>query len=369
MSISTIAIIGAGSGGHAAAAELTLKGFRVHLHDIDPDVVDAILANGGISVSGKIKGFAKIAKVGTDLEELVSEADTIMPMVPRFAHGEIGLRLAPLVTESQDIFLNPGSTGGGLEFSKILREKGKKKTTVSTTATLPYAARLQRPGEVDVFLKTKTLFFASFPGRKTREKAQRLRALYSSIEPVTNVLEVSLNNGNPITHPFPTLLNAARIENTQGDFLFYRQGISPSVASINERLDHERMGLCRVLGFPEISATERLYRLGYTDKLYPTLLEAYQKSDAFAQIMAPKSLDHRYILEDVPFGLVFFASLGKLLGVPVETMKKVVDLASLIRDRDFWNEGLTMKALGLDLLTKTELTAFLDSGESEEVSW
>ncbi len=45
--------------------------------------------------------------------------------------------------------------------------------------------------------------------------------VYPVMTAARNVLQTSLQNGNPIIHPAITLLNAARIERTGGDFLFY----------------------------------------------------------------------------------------------------------------------------------------------------
>jgi opine dehydrogenase len=134
-------------------------------------------------------------------------------------------------------------------------------------------------------------------------------------------------------------------------------------------LDKERLSLCRALGFAEIPATERLFRMGYADAVYPTLLEAYQTSPAFSQIKAPKSLEDRYILEDVPYGLVFFASLGDAFGIPMKTTRKVVEMANLISGRDFWVEGVTLDKLELGGLTREELMDFLQTGVSDKVRW
>ena len=47
------------------------------------------------------------------------------------------------------ILLSPGSSGGALEFAKVLREAGKS-SLISTLATLPYASRVQESGRVMV---------------------------------------------------------------------------------------------------------------------------------------------------------------------------------------------------------------------------
>ena len=180
---------------------------------------------------------------------------------------------------------------------------------------------------------------------------------------------MSLNNGNPITHPAPMLLNAARIENTKGDFYFYRDGTSPAVVRISEQLDQERLALCRAFGFAEIPATERLYRVGYAEKIYPTLLDVYHNSQAFYPIKAPDTMNYRYVYEDIPYGSVFFASLGEQIGVSMPATRTIVDLAGLMTGHDFWGEGFTTEKQGLSGLTRQELLDFVQTGRSSKVPW
>jgi len=362
-----VAIIGAGNGGHVAAFELAQKGFAVHLCDIDEKVIEGIRNLGGIQATGRFEGFAKIALLTTDVREAIEGVEAILPMVPRYAHRSIAQELASCLRGHEHLLLCPGSTLGEVEFAKTLRENGRDQP-VSTVATLPYACRLKEPGRVSISLITKTLLFASFPAKDTEEEARFFSALFPTISEMSNGLEVGLNNGNPVTHPVPTLLNAARIERGER-FLFYREGVTASVARINRKLDEERMALCRTLGFRTISLTERLFLTGYADRIYETPLEAYHRSEAFAPILAPTSLHDRYLLEDVPYGLVTFASIGERLGVPTPTMRLIVNLAAEVTGIDFWKEGMTLSRLGLGGLDRFDLLRFMEEGRSPAVTW
>lgn len=362
-----VAIIGAGNGGQSAAFQLSQKGLTIHLCDVDVKIVEGIKDRGGIHASGKLEGFTRIPLVTTQLGEAVEGVEAILPMVPRYAHRGIAENLLPYLKKKQRILLCPGSTTGELEFARVLRENGRD-SPVSTVATLPYASRLQGPGDVFISLVAKTLFFATFPGRRTKEEAEYFQDFFGGITPVTNALEVGLNNGNPITHPAPTLLNTARIER-RDEFLFYREGISPAIANINQQLDKERLTLCRGLGFREIPLTERLFLTGYTDRIYDSPLEAYHQSKAFASIPAPNSLQHRYITEDIPYGLVTFASLGEYLGISTPTIDLMIELAHLIFGIDFWTNGMTLSKLGLNRMGSADLNRFMEEGESPFVDW
>ena len=67
-----------------------------------------------------------------------------------------------------------------------------------------------------------------------------------------NILDTALNNGNPVSHPTGALLNAGRIEFTGGNYLHYKEGITPSVARVMEDVDKERMAVVRAYELSEI---------------------------------------------------------------------------------------------------------------------
>jgi len=119
----------------------------------------------------------------------------------------------------------------------------------------------------------------------------------------------------------------------------------------------------------EIVVIERLRMLGYIDFETDSLYEAYVNSRPFSRIRAPKTLRHRYITEDVPYGLVSYSSLGDLLEVETPTMDILIDLASLLMDVDYWGEGVTMETLGLGVLTDEELKLLVEVGVSDKVGW
>ncbi len=363
----TIAVIGAGNGGHCASYELTRKGYVVHLCDVNTEIIRGIREKGGIRATGKVDGFAPIPVLTTAVEEALEGAEAVLVMIPRFGHRTLAARLISCLREGQRILLCPGSTFGELEMASILW-KGGRRCTLSSLATLPYAARLRAPGEIFISLLAGTLLFSSFPAHDTDTEAAYFQELFPGIQRVKNCLEIGLNNGNPVTHPAPTLLNAARIERGE-DFLFYREGVSPIVARINEKVDHERLALCRILGFREIPVTERLFLTGYADRIYPSAFDAYQKSEAFAPISAPKSLKDRYVLEDIPYGLVSWVSLGALLQTPTPTMELLIRLGSEIAGVDFYKEGITLQRLGIGGLSVNELLRFVEEGKSSRVEW
>ena len=62
-----------------------------------------------------------------------------------------------------------------------------------------------------------------------------------------NVLQPSLGNANAVVHPAPTLFNTSMIE-SKHDWLFYYDGITPTIGAFVEKLDAERINLADSFG-------------------------------------------------------------------------------------------------------------------------
>ena len=69
-------------------------------------------------------------------------------------------------------------------------------------------------------------------------------------------------------------------------------------------------------------------------------------------IKSPPSLDHRYIREDIGYGLVPMAEIGRLLGIKTPVMDALITLASTALGVDFRVEGLTLEKMGLQTIRK-----------------
>ena len=160
-----------------------------------------------------------------------------------------------------------------------------------------------------------------------------------------NVIQTSLQNANPVIHPAVSLTNAARIEGT-GDFLFYEEGVTDSVGRIIEAVDRERIAIGKRLGIKVYSDPEMGMLQGYMlDNNYGS---GYRKAPGFLGIIAQPQLDHRYINEDVGYGLVFMSHLGQQVGVATPTIDSIIRLASVLMNRDYAGEALrTPGSLGI----------------------
>jgi opine dehydrogenase len=162
--------------------------------------------------------------------------------------------------------------------------------------------------------------------------------------------ETSLDNIGMLFHPAPTLLNLGRME-SQKPFDYYIDGFTPTVAALVEKLDAERLKVAEALGIKLPTVVEWV-RNTYGVK-GSNLYEALQNNEAYRGISAPVLADAnakkelRYVIEDVPSGLVPVSELGRKFGVATPAIDMVISLADTIFEADFRSSGRNLEQVGL----------------------
>ena len=363
----TIAVLGGGNGAHAAAADLSSRGFRVNLFSLFSKELQPVRDQGGILLEDeKGERLVPIHRVCSSVEEALEGAGVIMVTVPAFAHEPYGLACHPCLKDGQIVVLNPGSTGGALAFRKSLKERGGRvDVPVCETNTLTYICRLAKPGKVKVTVRTKTLF-AALPGNRTEPCLQIFGELYPGTTGRKNVLETSLTNFNAVMHAPGMILNAGWIEFTKGNFSYYCEGTTPAVARVIERVDQERIDVCRKIDYPTETFLEFFYRAGSTTEAAArskSVYRALQESEPNRFIRAPENLSYRFLTEDVPYGIVPMAHLGKLVNVPTPIIDALIGLASAVGEKDYWKAGWTLEKMGIEKMGAEQLLEFVTEGD------
>ncbi len=176
---------------------------------------------------------------------------------------------------------------------------------------------------------------------------------------------------NAVFHPPGMIMNAGWIESTGGDFLFYKTGLTEGIGHVTSAVDDERLSVAKVLDVPATTFLETFYSAGLTTRSAAdsgSIARACRESAPNATIKSPPSLDHRYIHEDVGYGLVPMAALGKLACIPTPTIDALVNIAGTAVGIDFARDGLTLDKLGLGGMTAAELPQFLLEGSLQNVS-
>ncbi len=347
-------VVGAGHGGLAMAGHLGIMGFPVTLYNRTDENLHAVRWHGGVKVSGEVEGFGAVQMATSTMCDAVAGADLVMVVVPASAHRFVAEQMAPCLRTGQIVVLNPGRTGGSLEFRQVLRSNGcKESVLIAETSTFIYASRALSRHEARIFRIKNSVRLATLPAYWIPEILPILNRAFPQFAAGDNVLSTGMENIGAIFHPALTLMNAGWIETTKGDFDYYIGGISPSVARVLERLDAERVAVARSMGVHTVSAREWLY-LTY-DSPGRDLYEAIQNTGGYLGIRAPQTILHRYVTEDVPMSLVPLASIGKMLGVAVPMMEMVIGLANVMHGKDYWKEGRTVAHMGIEGMTVKQI--------------
>jgi opine dehydrogenase len=274
--------------------------------------------------------------------------------------------LVNYLVDGQRILLNPGHTGGSLHFANLLRMLGcKADLQVCETVTLTYICRMPKPGRVEIYRRTTNLRCAAFPGKHTAPLVREIQEIFPNIVPAANVLETGFSNINAIMHPAGMLGNAGWIEKTTGDFLWYYEGITPAIGKWIDAVDAERLAIVRALDLEPLTFVDIFHMAGLTSDAGRKSGSAYQaihQSEPNMTIKSPPSLDHRYIREDIGYGLVPMVEIGKLLGIKTPVMDALITLASTALGTDLRAEGLTLEKMGLAGVTAESLSTVLNDG-------
>jgi opine dehydrogenase len=357
-----IAVLGSGNGGCAVAFDYAAHGHQVRLFDFEqfPANIRAIQANGGIHCEGLLNGFQPLALVGHAIEKALDGADIIYAVGPAYSSRLFAEACKPFLKQGQIVIVCPSSCGGAIEFKiGAGRDLRDEDIIVAETSTLPYAVRLLEPGTIKIFNKLKGgLLLAAAPAGNTNDVLAQVEDVYPTMSAAKNVLQTSLQNGNPVIHPAITLMNVALIERTKGAFDFYHQGVTPAVGRLIEAVDRERIAIGRKLGVEVIPDPELGVIQGYmTEATYD---RGFSTAPGFKGVKAQSTLDYRYFHEDVGYGLVFLQKLGEQVGVATPVMSAVIQLVSLLMNHDYLSEApRTMETLGLAKYSAQELEQLL----------
>jgi len=149
------------------------------------------------------KIYGRPDKVSKFAEEVCQEADLILLPLPAFAHEQTLLQVVPFLKEEAIIGAIPARSGFEYAALKILKDCKKEKIKIFGMQTLPWACRIKKYStSVMILGKKRSVGMAAFPHKITYELASFLsRVLDLKIEPLSNMLTLTLANVGQIIHP------------------------------------------------------------------------------------------------------------------------------------------------------------------------
>ncbi len=357
-----IAIIGTGNSGLAMAGHLALCGYPIKVWGRTPSKIDSFRVHSAIRCEGMYSGTVNIDLFTNDIAEALEDVETILITTPASAHSDIARLMSPFICDSATIVLNPGRTGGLLEFTAVLAQSGcNANPTVAEAQTIIYTCRANgnpeehTPNVNIVGIKQNVLLasYRRYDSKLLPTPPSLPDELVQHFVKAENLTQTSIGNVGMILHCAPTMLNSGWIECPVANFKYYYQGISPSISILLEKIDQERLAVAEALGTPIESLADWLRRSYAIEG--NSLLECIRNNEAYSKIEAPESLEHRYILEDVPCGLVPLECIARLLNIPTPTTTLTIDLSCTLMNRDFRANGRNTRSLGIDHMNNDQL--------------
>lgn len=353
-----VAVLGAGAGAAAAVAELTRAGHEVSMWNRRPETIAPFVQLGGVAYEGVLgSGIAELQVMTSDLQVATAAVDAAVVVLPTFSHSAAARALAESGWPSGlPVVLNPGHTGGALEFARAYREVTSDLPPIVEFSTLTYVARKYRPDTVTVTGRAKQVRAAELRGE--RQALDVACALFPGASPVGDVLAADLSNANLILHPPGAVLAAAWVEATAGDFTFYVQGMTSGVARTMRQLDDERLAVAEAFGHRLPNLIEEMKLIGTVESSVSDVYDfaaAIAGGEANRRIKAPDSLQHRYYREDFGHGLLPFLELAAIAGVRTPVAQSLFTLAQTLVGVDYRAGGRTAAAMGIAGLSRDEL--------------
>ena len=334
-----VTIVGTGNAGCAHAAMFTLYGHSVTLfksskagNSLNFDYLRRMSELTVTTLEGETKTI-KLANVTDDPAVAFADCDICFVMVQTLYHKTVAEIIGKYAGHIKLLVVVPGYLGS-LYFRDAL---GVKVDYIAEGESTAYDARLVKDGHVKILFKNVRNAIGILKG-STDEILPILQSLVETYQHVRkNVVDSALHNPNLIVHTVGTIVSAARIEYSHGEFWMYRESFTPSIWNIIRKLDEEKMCVLERFGCKRIPYVEACKFRNCED----LSVDAYEVFKAYAETGGPKgpmTVQSRYILEDVPMGLGLLRQLGDKCGVATPMCDALITMAGALVCCDFWRE-------------------------------
>lgn len=382
-----IAILGGGATAQTFAADLTLAGCKVRLYELPelaPITLGEVLETHQIELLGeqlnfkwfRRTGIAKIDLITTNISEAIKGAGLIIVSLPAIGHKVFFDKMIPHLEDGQVISIFTDNYGS-LVLREMMRQKGcDVKVTIGGWSSMPYGTRLIKPGKVNLHLGIYRLMYDALPSKDRDKFYNAIKDLpafdrVSRIEPGDTVVGVSFSNPNPVVHVPGSVLNVGAMEVSQIEgilnipkdkYSMYKHGMSPAVARVQLAFYREIREIANAMGIKIVEyKEENFFRKGSVMIEEEYLSPFYEVKDVIA-IEGPLSVEHRYFTEDIGVGAVAYYNFAKKFGVKVPIIEAFIRIGSVICQKDFFKEGISLRDMGLEDLTKEQILKYLREG-------
>jgi opine dehydrogenase len=348
-----VAIIGSGGIGRGYFAYLTSQGHHPILWSPSGAAQTDFPGTARLDVTGQLETSLPPV-IARDCAEAVEDAEAIIIAVSANGFRAVLDQLTPHLANGQTVIISSHCSFAALYLHRQLMQRGLDLPVVAW-ATTALTARKSGPRSVHISGVRSKLDVATLPVRHAPTGLVVCRTLFGDrFEQRQDILAIMLSNLNPPAHMGIMLGNLTRAERGE-DWPNYGS-ITQGVGRIIDAMDVERLTLARAFGV-EVRSVQEHYVHSFGVEPGPVGQMAAAVYKKRPELLGPKTLDTRFITEDVPFGLVPLETLGVIAGIPLPLHQAGIALFNAICARDFRTENdllplLNLQALDIDALRR-----------------
>jgi len=348
-----ITICGCGNGAHACAALLSKKGHAVNIYSPLSREIELFKTNyetcNGLTLTmqsdARIEMFKnlKLNKITDKPEEVIRDSSIIIIIVPAFAHGNIFTCIKKYVSKNNLIVILPSRGGIEFEVNSIMPD-----ANVVAFQTLPWACRLKKfGGEINISGVKNKIQAAAMPTDMPSAFFNDLEELLDlKIERLKSTLTLTLANIGQIFHPgimYGLFKNNPDITFTEKDIPLFYENVDEGIAAILSSMSDEIREVARALNKvnEKVESDKVLHAKDWMIGAYDGLIEdtsslhsMFHTNGAYKGIKAPtKKMNNgmhapdfgaRYIVEDIPYGLLVTRSIAEMVNVETPVIDEVL---------------------------------------------
>ena len=357
-----ITICGCGNGAHVCAALLCRKGHSVNIFSPLTAEVETFKANyaenQGLTLEigkglaarengGFNGGFDnekyQLHQITDDPAAVIPKSRFIIIIVPAFAHHDVFRSIKEHIHPESTLVVLPSRGGIEFEISSVLPT-----AKVVAFQTLPWACRIKKFGSrINLSGVKNKVQAAAMPGDVPQQTFAELEELMGlKIERLQSPLTLTLANVGQIFHPgimYGLFRKNPAQTFTEEDIPLFYENVDEAIAAILSGMSDEVRAVAEELAKcnEAVESEKVLHVRDWLLSSYEGLIEdtssfhrMFRTNAAYKGIKAPvkklgdglytADFGSRYIVEDIPYGLLVTRSLAEMLGVRTPMIDEVL---------------------------------------------
>lgn len=351
-----VAVIGTGSIALGTSAFLSERGHAAVLWS-PSGRASPLAASNTIHTEGTLTSSYPVS-VAPTCKDAVQSADAVLIALPANYHRAAMDALAPHLQPRQTVLISGHLSFGALYLAKLLQARGLV-LPIGAWGTTVTTGRRIAPDRVRIGNIRQRVDVAAVPGHDVDAVLALCQTLFGDrFMRRDNLLAIALSNVNPQNHMAIALCNLTRME--RGEEWRQAANTTNAVGRLIEALDQERLAIAAAFGVAVRTVREH-FALSFNVPPGP-IGEMSAVLASRADVIAPATLDTRYVLEDAPFGLYPTVLLGDITGKPATLHRSGVALFSALYGRDLAADNDLLPAIGFDQLSLGQLRHLAGSG-------